>query len=58
MVEGQLVGQDGLARTGPPLNDIGGTHHQPALEQFIEPGDAGGKAVELLHDAMHLRTLG
>ncbi|PAV71185.1 hypothetical protein WR25_22682 [Diploscapter pachys] len=49
MVARQLVGQDGLARAGMPLNDIRGADHQPTLEQRIEPLDARGQSLQLLY---------
>ncbi|MNN60220.1 hypothetical protein D3C81_1753890 [compost metagenome] len=50
MVEGQLVGQDGLARPRSPLDDIRGTDDQAALEQYIQALDTDFHTLELFHD--------
>ncbi|MNP75281.1 hypothetical protein D3C76_1723210 [compost metagenome] len=34
---GQLIGENGLASARWPLNDVGSTRNQTALEQCIEP---------------------
>ncbi|MNN49856.1 hypothetical protein D3C81_1644070 [compost metagenome] len=49
---GQLIGQDGLARTRRALNDVGGAGYQAALQQRIEPFDTCHQPPECLrHDA-------
>ncbi len=54
VIKRHLVGQDGFARSGAALHDIGRTRDHAALEQGIEPFDSTGQAFQLFHARLTL----